>query len=98
MFKYLPEPEKSFCICPLATEAAAKAIFEEEGLSVKYCRGHRYVGGYVGSLAMKDRWVEPMVEKWVGGIKALAKVARKYPQSAYFGFSQSLQAEWQYLC
>ena len=47
---------------------------------------------------MKDRWVEPMVEKWVCGVELLAMVARKYPQSAFFGFTQSLQAEWQYLC
>ncbi|KAL7532612.1 hypothetical protein ACHAXR_004742, partial [Thalassiosira sp. AJA248-18] len=55
---------------------------------------------FVGSNAMRDRWVEPMVEKWVEGIEveALAKVAAKYPQTAYAGFTQSLQAEWQYLC
>ena len=91
-FGYFPEPEKSFAICPLATEAAAKAIFEAEGLPVNYCRGHRYVGGYVGSTAMQDRWVEPMVEKWVASIKALAKVASQFPQSAFAGFTQSLQA------
>ncbi|KAL7524012.1 hypothetical protein ACHAXR_000406, partial [Thalassiosira sp. AJA248-18] len=32
------------------------------------------------------------------GIEALAKVAVKYPQTAYAGFTQSLHAEWQYLC
>ncbi len=32
------------------------------------------------------------------GTKKLAKVAVRYPQSAYAGFTQSLQAEWQYLC
>ena len=43
--------------------------------------------------------VKPMVEKWVEGVKALAKVATRYPQSAYHGFTQSLQSEWwQYLC
>ena len=97
-FGYFPEPEKSFAICPLATEAAAKEIFEREGLPVRYCRGHRYVGGYVGSTAMQDRWIEPMVGKWVASIEALARVARKYPQSAYAGYSQSLQAEMQYIC
>jgi len=97
-FGYHPEPEKSYVICPLAAEAAAKAIFDAANLPVQYCRGHRYVGGYVGSNAMRDRWVEPMVEQWVAGVKALAKVAAKYPQSAYVGFTQSLQSEWQYLC
>ena len=39
-----------------------------------------------------------MVVKWVAAIVALAKVAGKYPQTAFAGFSQSLQAEWQYIC
>ena len=98
MFGYLPEPEKSFLICPIATEQSAKAVFVEANLPVQFRRGHRYVGGYVGSAAMKDRWVEPMVEKWVRGVESLAMVACKYPQSAFFGFTQSLQAKWQYLC
>ena len=97
-FGYHPEPAKSFVICPLADEEAAKAEFTAKNLPVKFCRGHRYVGGFVGSRAMQDRWVDPMVEKWVESIQALAKVAVRYPQSAYAGFSQSLQSEWQYLC
>ena len=93
MFGYLPEPEKSFGICPLATKAGAKAVFEGANLPVKFCCGHWCVGNYAGSAATKDRWVEPMVDKWVRDVKALAKVAPKYPQSALFGFSQLLQAE-----
>ncbi|KAL7526623.1 hypothetical protein ACHAXR_001569, partial [Thalassiosira sp. AJA248-18] len=62
MFGYHPEPAKSFVICPIASEAAANAVFDEKDLPVNYCRGHRYVGGFVGSNAMRDRWVEPMVE------------------------------------
>ena len=34
----------------------------------------------------------------MASIEALARVARKYPQSAYAGYSQSLQAEMQYIC
>ena len=65
-----------------------------EDLSVQTCRGHRYVGRYVGSLAMRNRWIKPKMEKWVDAIGVLAKIMRKYPQSAYHGFATSLQAEW----
>jgi hypothetical protein len=99
MFGYFPEPEKSIVICPLADEQSAKAAFEAEELPVSKCvRGHRYVGGHVGSKAMLEAWVGPMVEGWVFGVQLLAKASKKYPQSAYAGFTQSLQAEWQYLC
>ena len=54
MFGYLPETEKSFAICPLASEAKVLAAFVAENLEVTACRGHRYVGGYVGSLEIRN--------------------------------------------
>ena len=51
----------------------------------------------MGSLEMKDRWLDPMVVGWVDGVKKLARVAEQYPQTAYTEFIQSLQAEWQYI-
>ena len=34
MFGYLPEPEKSFAICPLASEEGVLAAFRSESLDV----------------------------------------------------------------
>ena len=76
MFWYFPEPEKSFAIFPLAVETEGKVIFLAEHLTMQTCRGHRYVGRYVGSLPMRNRWIEPKVEQWVVPIGALAKIAR----------------------
>ena len=73
-------------------------IFAEAGLQLKWSRGQRYVGGFVGSMAMRDRWLDPMVKQWVAGVEKLAQVATEFPQSAYFGLTQCLQAEWQYVC
>ena len=93
MFGYHPEPEKSWGICPLADEAAGKAAFEAEGLAIKWCRGQRYVGGFVGSLAMRDRWLEPKVKRWVAAIEVISKVALRYPQAAYAAHVHCLQAQ-----
>ncbi|KAL7546220.1 hypothetical protein ACHAWF_009556, partial [Thalassiosira exigua] len=98
MFGYYPEPNKSWVVCSLGSEANAKEAFEVEGLQVRHCRGDRYIRGFVGSAAMRDCWIEPKVEKWMAGVEALANIALQYPQSAYKGFADSLQAEWQYLC
>ena len=38
-----------------------------------------------------------MVAQWVDAVGVIAKIVGKYPQSAYHGFTTSLQAEWQYL-
>ena len=95
---YFPSAEKSFHICPRRDEARAKAEFEAAGLQVQYTRGHRYVGGFIGSVRMEERWLLPQVKLWEDGVKAIAQIARRYPQTAYAAFVFSLQAEWQYLC
>ena len=59
-FRYHPSSSKSWCICSAAAEPPSRDAFASFGLStVKWCRGHHYVGGLVGSAALRDRWVEP---------------------------------------
>ena len=91
---YHPEPDKMWGICPRRDEEAIRAQFDAKGVPIKLCRGKKIVGGYVGSEAMKERWLKPKVAAWVKGVDALTMVARKYPQSAYYGFVNCLQAEW----
>ena len=59
--------------------------------------GSRYVGGFVGTTAARDQWLAPQIQQWVRGVETLAKVARRFPQTAYAGLTRSLQQEWQYL-
>ena len=37
------------------------------------------------------------MEAWAHGVKVLAKISQRHPQSAYVGLGMSLQLEWQYL-
>ena len=46
---------------------------------------------------MITRFVEPKVADWVHAVEVLARIAVKYPQSAYAGLTMSVQAEWQHL-
>ena len=64
-----------------------KAILDVAGLPMKWSRGRRYVGGFIGLPRMQERWIHPMVSKWVGGVEKLAKVDQRYPQAAYAGWS-----------
>ncbi|KAL7475109.1 hypothetical protein ACHAW6_001041, partial [Cyclotella cf. meneghiniana] len=95
---YFPEMEKCWVICPLSSEAHVRQIFDDYSLPINYCLGRRYVGGFVGSQATRDKWLSPMVQKWVMGIKRLAAVATRFPHSAYAGLVSCLSAEWQYIC
>ncbi|KAL7530537.1 hypothetical protein ACHAWF_003421 [Thalassiosira exigua] len=58
---YYLEDDKSWAVCPRVQEEELKGVFEGAGLWVKFTRGHRLVGGFVGSEAMADRWVKPQV-------------------------------------
>ena len=95
---YYASAEKTWCIMSAAGEAEAKAKHAAEGCNVRFTRGQRYVGGFVGGKAEEQAWLAPQVEKWVAGVEALARVAWRYPQTAYAGLVWCLQAEWQYLC
>jgi hypothetical protein len=82
---YFPEPAKSYHICPKEEEAEVRAAFEEAGNKANFCRDKRYVGGFVGLEAMLERWLDPMVRKWVMGIETLVRIAVRFPQTAYAG-------------
>ncbi|KAL3806424.1 hypothetical protein ACHAXA_007766, partial [Cyclostephanos tholiformis] len=96
-YGYFPEPGKSHYICKAEDEPAARQAFEGFGLEINYSRGQRYLGGFIGSARKKEEWLGDMVGKWVGAVKALSIVAVRYPQTAYAGFTFSLQNEWQYV-
>ena len=58
---------------------------------------HRYLGVYLGPQAELEVWVKPQVEAWAHGVKVLAKIAPRHPQSADAGLGMLLQLQWQYL-
>ena len=72
-------------------------MFLASDLKVKWRRGHRYVGGHVGLVAMLSCYIEPKVVNWIHAVEVLARIAVKYPQSAYAGLTMLLQAKWQHL-
>jgi hypothetical protein len=93
---YYPEPDKSIFISSLDADTnPGLAVLSE--FNFRYETGHRYVGGFIGSPKAQRRWLEPQIQKLVGGVEALARVASRFPQTAYAGLVKSLQLEWQYL-
>jgi hypothetical protein len=95
---YFPAPQKSYHICPKAEEAEARATFEAAGLHVNFYHGKCYMGDFVGSEAMLERWLDPKVRQWVAGVEILARIVSRFPQTAYASLTSSLQAKWQYIC
>eukprot|EP00978_Attheya_sp_CCMP212_P039959 scaffold213016_cov49-Attheya_sp.AAC.2 len=52
---------------------------------------------YVGARAETKEWIGEKADEWTAGIKAFAKVAPRFPQTAYAGIQKSLQQEWQFV-
>ena len=95
-YGYIPKPEKSWYICKSQDEEEARRAFDARGLTIGYSRGQRYLGGFVGNDATKTAWLEESCEKWAAAVSTLAKVAVKWPQTAYAGLNFVLQNQWQY--
>jgi hypothetical protein len=92
---YYPEPTKSLLICHDGEQA--EALTHLGRFHFASSNGHRYVGGFIGTPEARSAWLEPKIQAWIGGIDALARAARHFPQAAYAGLAKSLQSEWQYL-
>eukprot|EP00978_Attheya_sp_CCMP212_P047373 scaffold421334_cov62-Attheya_sp.AAC.4 len=59
--------------------------------------GYRYLGDFVGARAEMKEWIGEKADEWTAGIKAIAKVAPQFLQTAYAGIQKSLQQEWQFV-
>ncbi|KAI2506102.1 hypothetical protein MHU86_8333 [Fragilaria crotonensis] len=83
------DPHRPLATPPPALAALAEFNFRhEEGTATWAASWDR---------APPRRMGGPQVQQWIEGVHCLAAAARRYPQTAYAGLSQSLQAEWQYL-
>ena len=97
-YGYFPKPEKSFHVCKEVDEEVAMEEFQSRGLDVQFVRGHRYLGGFVGSKELKEQFVTSKVEGWCNTVRALAEIAQSHPQSAHAAFTFCLQQKWSYTC
>ena len=57
----------------------------------------QYLGAYIVQTEEKDAWVRLQAEKCSEGVRDLAKVPKRNPQTAYAGLETLLQLKWYYL-
>jgi hypothetical protein len=97
-FGYFPEPDKSVLVVQPADAEAAQKLMKDafKADCPKLVTDHRLLGGHLGDVAGKRRYVCEKVEKWVALIK-LADIAADHPQAAYTAVTRSVQCEWQYV-
>jgi len=98
-YGYVPQPAKSWYVCKAEDEAVAREEYLKLGLSIRFTRGQRYLGGYVSSEESKDAWLAESCNKRVAAnsTSTLAKPTDRWPQTAYTGLTFVLQNQWQYV-
>ena len=92
---YYPEPTKLIFVCRQADRRKAKELLDD--FEFIHWDGARYIGGFIGTEESRNEWLAPQIEAWEAGVKTLARVAKRFPQTAYAGLTKSLQTEWTYL-
>ena len=70
-----------------------KREFAKEGLVLNYVSGSTYLGAYLGPQAELEAWVKPQAEAWTHGVRVLAKISQRHPQSSYAGLGMTPQLE-----
>ena len=91
--------KRSQSISAREDEEVSQAIFTVVRINTLiYSRGQRYLVSFIGCGTLKDDFIWSNVDTWVSIVGVFAKLAVKYPQDIYMGYTSCLQSKWQYLC
>ena len=83
---YYPKASKSWLVVKAEKEEEAKQIFAGTGIQIT-TEGRKYLGGYVGTRAGAEKYVNSLQEEWVEQLEELSKIAKSEPQAAYTAFT-----------
>ena len=86
---YFPEPTKRILVAHPQNLKTGEGFGWPHGL--KFCTGARYLGGYTGDDKTKGGWLKERMEKWEIDIRALIKMAYKYPQESCATMTRGVQ-------
>ena len=70
--------------------------FEGTGIKI-IIEGHEMLGSAIGSRQFTEQFAAKKTEQFVNEIESRAKIAERYPQSAYAAFSHCIISKWRYL-
>ena len=102
-YGYHIQPSKCYIICPTANNDRARTDFAQQTRNSPSLpcptihNGHRFLGGFVGEAPPFDTWLAQKLTTWENALTTLARVAPRFPQSAYCCVEKSLQHEWQFI-
>ena len=63
------------------------------GIGMKGVKGSLYLGDFIGDRDVETTWLDEKVQGWAESVRALSRVARNHPNSAYAGLQKLIQQE-----
>ena len=64
---------------------------------MKGVKGSLYLGDFIGDRDVETTWLDEKVQGWAESVRALSRVARNHPKSAYAGLQKLIQQEWAFV-
>ena len=94
-YGYFPNGTKFWLIVKEDIEDAARKVFADSDIHIT-TKGHRYLGGVIGSEAFEQQFLQQKLQDWISDIKKLSSIAKSQPHAAYSTYCHGLSFRWNY--
>ena len=94
-FGYHPKPSKSWLIVKPGMKQRAEEVFAGTGINITE-EGQKYLGGFVGTVAAVNKYVDDLVDSWIEQLDVLVDIAKSEPQAAYTSFTSGFRHKMTY--
>ena len=94
-FGYFPKASKSWLVLKEEKNEEAIQIFEGTGINIT-THGRKYLGGFVGTEASSEEYVQELIDEWIKQLQELTKIAKSEPQASYSAFVSGFQHKMMY--
>ncbi len=95
-YGYFPLPKKTILIVKPEHLEKAERVFAGTGVKIT-CEGERHMGAVIGSSDFKEKYINDKINKWVGDVEELTKIAKEEPQAVYSSFTRAISRRWTYV-
>ena len=94
-YGYFPNGTKSWLVVKEDAVDTVREVFDGTDIHIT-TKGHRYLGGAVGSEAFEQEFLQQKVQDWISDLRKLSIIAESQPHAAYSAYSHGLSFRWNY--
>ena len=92
---YYPNANKSWLVVKQHLLDEASELFNDTDVNITV-EGRKYLGGFIGTIEGKEKYVKKLVQKWSKQLITLSSIAKFEPQAAYAAFVSGFRHRFTY--